>query len=429
MTSQTINLNTEKRQSLLIENLSIINPAVVSFNQSRHTNKIEETAVFINSNVLNYGSEFLSSQLATKKFWKDLKNKQTLANLKGRLIECPYGEEFINVQCKDCKHFYPVTRLTCLSPFCQDEKCVENRIKLAQEYLKSFKIKSKNLLHIIFSFEFCDKFTDKIKNEQSRVFNLLKKKMMKKYGVFYMMLIRDINKKPNNQIHPHYHSATLPLKDWRLFRHHLFEAREEIIKETGTKFSIKFAPQLKQGKLYSNQFSLFRYFANRLAGVFGDLKKQNTFGYSDVMSLETYFKTFYNKTKIRLINIRRRVPTPEACVLAMHIKAKRLKCPNCDSTNLEICLTSQLYKPPSNQRTAKAIIQETRGLSLNDVAGSLASPDGARYKLKVMNETGGLWHGVDWVEKHKEFYPEFYPQKQEMKISKENLNLIKEAKQ
>lgn len=367
------------------------------------------------SQVFSFDSFDISKVLELERFWFNHK----VNRFQNRIDSCP-DSDWMYSQCKNsqCLHIEKAFRITCMSPFCQHQECVQNRVRVARKYLEEFQIKSPKIHHVIFNFEFCDVFTDEIRRSHSKVFSLIRKKMIKRMGrKFYAVVVQDINRKANNKIHPHYHSAVLPMKDMRLFRWHLFKVRDEIEKQTNIKFTIKFLP-------FKNREQVFRYLSHRIAGVFGDLKRKRTFGYSDVMDNKTYFKTFYNRRKIRLINIKHS-PFPQEGVLALQISQPSQICPVCGVSEMEFRFEHQLVKPPPPITSSKAILQETKGLYLNDIAGSLCNPDSARFKTKAMQDSSGCWHGVDWVEKHKEFYPEFYPPKIEFKINKENLECLK----
>ncbi|GAH63582.1 unnamed protein product, partial [marine sediment metagenome] len=194
------------------------------------------------------------------------KYNQDLEKFVCRVEDCP-KMSWRSLVCSRCGRIVKqnIAKLTCLSPYCRDDECIKNRVRIAQAYFEALKIKSPNLLHIIFGFAYINRFTDEEKEKQARVFSLLEKEMERLGTPLHMVAVRDIKEidlKPLTPLYVHYHTANLPVKDWRKFRQNLYRAREKIIKKSGVEFSFKF-------KHYRNQRGLFKYFAHRVAGVFG----------------------------------------------------------------------------------------------------------------------------------------------------------------
>ncbi len=230
-------------------------------------------------------------------------------------------------------------KLSCLSPYCQDEDCIKNRYRIVFAYFKSLKFYSKNLLHTIFGFPHVKKFTREIRENHYRVFRELKKEMKRLGTPLKMVICRDVNGEKGD-LFVHYHTGNLPVKDWRKFRQNLYICREKIIKKTDIEFVIKF-------RHYRNTFKMFKYFANRVSGVFQNMEIEESFGYSKLMDIKEFYETFYNVRKIKLINLRRR---EAPSVLALMLDNPIEKCPDCGSNDVRLWPTDQIpsCKGPPN---------------------------------------------------------------------------------
>ena len=246
--------------------------------------------------------------------------------------------EWRHLRCNGCKEIlkHNAAKFSCLSPFCQEPECQQNRIRLIKAYLNTLKITSHNLLHIVFGFPHVQKISSSERKRYSHVFSSLKKYFK---GKLHMIVARDI-KKCDDGLYVHFHAAQLPVKDFREFRADLFRARKEIIKETGIKFTFRF-------KGYRNKENIYRYFSRRVAGIFGNIKKQQTYGYSDFMTIQEYFEGFYRSKKIQLIDLK---PRAKLSVLAIVLVDICKKCPFCGSEDIVLVPNGEIdgeEPPPS----------------------------------------------------------------------------------
>jgi len=259
-----------------------------------------------------------------------------------RIKGCP-DMPWASLVCDDCGHVNKksCTKLSCLSPFCQELECIKNRGKIVMAKLKSYKINSRMLLHIIFGFAHVEEFTKEVRAFHQKTIKKIQDEMKRLGTPLQMIICRDLNGKPGD-LYIHYHSANLPVKDWRKFRSNLFD----IQKKLGC-FSLKFVG-------YRNRFSLFKYFSKRVAGVFQNAcdDKDYTFGYDKLMDVREFFRSFYKIRKIKFINLS---PRAKPDVLASLLDNCPKKCDKCGSKNMKIVPddmlddflpTAKPYPPP-----------------------------------------------------------------------------------
>jgi hypothetical protein len=276
----------------------------------------------------------INARVDNPRFVKDYK----LFSLAERIIDCP-GMDYVSLVCPDCNRVVKLgcAKLSCLSPYCLDEECVKNRLRLSMLYFNLLKVKSKKLLHIVFGFPKCKVFSRDLRNKHSKMFSLLKKEMKKLGTPLKMIVVRDLNGSENN-LYVHYHTAQLPVQDWRKFRQNLYICREKILKKNNIEFSIKF-------KHYRKTWSLFKYFSYRVAGLFQNSDKEK-FGYQRLMDIKEYFSCFYKSRKVKLIGMK---PSPKASILALTLNNFIKVCPFCGKTHLELrpnSMINQEYPPP-----------------------------------------------------------------------------------
>lgn len=234
-----------------------------------------------------------------------------------------------------------VAKFSCLSPYCRDPFCIENRKRIATAYLKSLEIKSKNLLHTIIGFEHTGKFTKEVRDKHNLAFRLITREMKKLGTPLQMVVVRDLHGKKGD-VYIHYHTANLPVKDWRKFRENLFRVREKLKLKRGINFSIKF-------KHYRKIEGLFKYFASRIAGDFGDIKNENNYGYASIMDIEEFYDCFYKTKKVKFIGIS---PRAKLSILATMLNVLITECPYCHSKDLVLMGNDRIeqlglsFKPP-----------------------------------------------------------------------------------
>ena len=254
--------------------------------------------------------------------WNDY--EKGLESFAQRIESCS-SMDWLSLGCNSCgKMIKPnCAKLSCLSPYCMDKECVKNRMRLSMRYFNSLKIKSKKLLHIVFGFPKVIEFNRGIREQHNKFFRMLKKEMQKLGTPLRMVVVRDLNGEKRD-LYAHYHTANLPVKDWRKFRQNLFICREKIMKKMKIEFSIKFLH-------YRKTWSLFKYFSYRVAGLFQNSDKEK-FGYSRLMDLKEYYDCFYRSRKVKLIGLR--APSPQASILALTLDNLVDKCPHCSSKDI-----------------------------------------------------------------------------------------------
>ena len=265
-----------------------------------------------------------NSNIEKPETWNSYEAKINL--FQNRLDYCAHMS-WCSLICENCNEVvkHNAAKLSCLSSYCKNPECIENRIRLVKAYLASLKLYSRNLLHIVFGFEHMERFTKSTRIKHQKVFKMLQKEMLKRGTALHMVAIRDI-KKCKDGLYIHYHTANLPIKDYRKFMFNLFAARDKIIKQVGIKFAIK-------SKQYRNIKAIFNYFANRTAGLFGNIKTNNKYGYADLMNVRTFYDDFYKARKVQLYGLK---PRAKLSVLALVLNNNIRKCPFCASEDLKL---------------------------------------------------------------------------------------------
>ncbi len=249
-------------------------------------------------------------------------NNEGLEKLYYRIHSCK-DLPWASVVCDNCGTVVKkdATKLSCLSPYCQDSECVKNRKRLIWAYLKSLKIYSKTMLHIIIGLPRVGRFTRDIQKVHLIKLNLMKKEMKKLGTPLQMIVGRDLNGF-SGDLYVHYHCLNVPVKDWRKYWTNLHKC--------GLKFGF-----IVKWRHYRSKNKMYKYLAKRCAGVFqndgdGDC---DSFGYNKLMDLKEFYEDFYNTRKIRLFGIRRGVAPS---ILALLLDNLAVICPNCGGNHFDI---------------------------------------------------------------------------------------------
>ena len=278
-----------------------------------------------------------NERINNPKWNKDYK----VLNLAKRIINCP-EMEYCSLVCTACHKVVKVgcARLSCLSPYCLDEECVKNRMRLSMVYFNGLKIKSNKMLHIVFGFPKVKKFTKDLRSEHNKMFSMLKKEMKRLGTPLRMIVVRDLNGQEGD-LYVHYHTAQLPVKDWRKFRQNLYVCRDKVMKKMKMEFSFKFIG-------YRKTWSLFKYFSYRVSGLFQNSDKEK-FGYNRLMGIKEYYECFYRSRKVKLINLK---PSRlSVSVLALTLDNLIKICPFCGSNHLKLKPNSRIqecHPPPDD---------------------------------------------------------------------------------
>jgi len=205
---------------------------------------------------------------------------------------------------------------TCGVRYCKKIRCVLTRFALQVEVLKNNKrlIGLKKMDHFVIGFPEIDKqdFEDNfkaIKQKQERVMNSYFSKLRKKGFKVQAFKVLDFSIK-ENKIYMHYHFVAIPIqtKDKKSFMILCQSIRKEMLERQRVKlpFHLQFFGLKKKGALFS-------YLSLRAVGLYKfddkkepdykisnirklkDLIKSGKFMFlQDIVSVETYFKNFYN---------------------------------------------------------------------------------------------------------------------------------------
>lgn len=285
---------------------------------------------------LSYNQQYIEPQKQLDEPWTWSEYNRKLEIFASRVEGCKFME-WSSLVCPNCKNIVKpnVVKMSCMSPFCKDQECIRNKKRIALIYFNNLKITSKNLLHFIIGFPHVEKFTKEIRKQQQKVLTAFTIQMKKLGSSLRCVKVRDIEG-VKGDLYVHYHFGNLPVKDYRIFHRNLNKARELVSKRLQTPFIVK-------SKHYRNKKGLWRYFSHRIAGVFGDLKNNQSYGYQDLMDLKEFFDTIYNSRSLSIIGLRR----PEgASNLAFMIDNFPAKCQFCGEMHLKIIPNSMIEKPP-----------------------------------------------------------------------------------
>jgi len=277
--------------------------------------------------------------------------------------------EWGSIKCNVCNTIVKknAVKYSCLSPYCKQDICINNRKRIAYKILQSLNIKSRNLFHFIIGFPDVPRFTKDIRNTHSRQLAWINLEMKRLGTPLKMIRVRDIaiSKTNMNYIYVHYHCANLPVKDVRKFMQNLKSLRNK------AKF-----PMTMRIAHYRRIQSLYSYFSKRIAGLFEhkvhaskDAKASLStdsfsigyFGFQDICKndITQYFQDFYNTRTVSYIGLRR----PEgSSYVPLVIEANIKKCPKCQSSDFSLIPNSLLgipdpqfsTKPPPQTQNARS---------------------------------------------------------------------------
>ena len=287
---------------------------------------------------LHYAPDFISPDFRLDDFPREIV-KSPLDRLADRIEACPtlpWG----NIHCKtegcDAVLTEKPFKLSCLSNFCLDKECVENRKKIRLMKLKDYCIRSKKLYHFNMGFKDIPiaELDKKTRLLYHRAFKKFMKILKKLYPALYYLSVRDCNRPEGREdnIRLHYHVATLPHKDYRLFVSCVKTAMSQIQAETGLQCNYSL-------KGYQSTNAILNYFSKRSIGLFGHEKDNSLFGFRDMMNLEQYFKVFY-KTKTFNSNFSfRRHQTAELVAMLNNVPqiCPKCHCPTHHNTYFKEC--------------------------------------------------------------------------------------------
>ena len=190
-------------------------------------------------------------------------------------------------QCREGSCFKKVI-YSCHSIYCTCNKCKQVRVSRAEDRLYALKVKSKRMYHFtIGSDELSKKELQKYITKYMRIMRYPSKKSgALAYKLNYIKVF-DIGRgsyRKTKRYYLHFHIAIigekLPIK--------AFLARSKAVLKN-------IHPRLNLwGIGWRPTSSLLHYFACRMAGVLGE-KKSGYYYYPNVMGLEEYFQTYYNR--------------------------------------------------------------------------------------------------------------------------------------
>lgn len=298
-----------------------------SLEQTQHPTIPTASAVGMDADV------FLTSQLADLYLFDSFDFKISL--FLRRLINC-YKQKWAYVVCRYCGERIinnPVL-LTCLSPYCNNPECVENRRQLAYKKLKSYNIRASKLIHLIFGFERIMCFSPDIRREHHKIIDEFANEMEKLGTPLHIIIVRDLTGKSFDYF-IHYHGANLPVKDYRVFHRNINIAREKVCQKLSVGFTVR-------SKHYRSKEWMFNYFANRMAGIFGDVKANKNYSYQDIMGAKEYYLCFYNTRRIEHINLN---PSKRRGNVPFMLQELPDSCSNCGCKLFKLILVEN-WKPP-----------------------------------------------------------------------------------
>jgi len=332
----------------------------------RYTLGKEDTFVFP---LVRPGQEEQSSSTNSKKFlqkieiekqetinskltepWTWSKERYKLERLATRIEDCK-SMDWAHVCCKKCGNIVKKesVKLSCLSPFCQNSECIQNKKRIVMKYLRGLRIRSKVLYHFVVGFQPVKKITKELRAEYRKILKSVIKEIEKSHSKLHLIVVGDINKSENG-LRYHFHCASLPVKDFRLLASLIQRATQKITEQnnkSGTKKPISQSKTNVGVQLigYSNKKAIYHYFSKRASGVFGHATDETAFGYPDIMILKDYFDVFYKTKKIFLHNLKVRRGATEFINLLDNLPEK---CPYCGHEKFKI-IPKNIYKPPPDR--------------------------------------------------------------------------------
>lgn len=190
-----------------------------------------------------------------------------------------------------------------------DSCCFESRYVKAKKKLNSYKIYSERLLHVIVGFPTKPEFHRENKKQEEKKMCEFHRQM--KVVGFELKGLRIFDFQDKEDQYSHYHYALLPQKN----QHDFFRAVNRVRANSGGKFIVKMVG-------YRSKNTLFKYFAKRIAGKYGD--GSESFFLSDRMSVEKYVENFYNVRS--LVKISRRL---SCSIVPVSFKCEVCGCTRC----------------------------------------------------------------------------------------------------
>ncbi|GAH02186.1 unnamed protein product, partial [marine sediment metagenome] len=142
--------------------------------------------------------------------------QRRLERLSQRIKDCQYMD-WAHLVCKKCGNLIKkrALKLSCLSPFCKEPDCIENKKRLVMNYLQRLQIRSKTLYHFVIGFKPVEKITKELRLEYHKILKEVIKEVEKSHPKLYLIIVGDINKSEEG-LRYHYHIGSLPVKDFRL---------------------------------------------------------------------------------------------------------------------------------------------------------------------------------------------------------------------
>ncbi len=214
-----------------------------------------------------------------------------LENLKVRMASCN-AKANLHIHCANEECGHTETKKVVLHCFVRySDCCYRSRFVKAKKRLQSFNIHSSRLIHLTVGFPTMPEFHKKDKVVQQK---LLQKfhRMCKKAGI-ELKGIRVFDFQDRKEEYIHYHYALLPGNiDIRTLQ----KVRGELIAKTEQEFVVRIIG-------YRPKKSLFKYFAKRIAGCYGDFPNQ--FFLNQKITLLDYYKNLFNTRS--LVRVSRRL--------------------------------------------------------------------------------------------------------------------------
>jgi hypothetical protein len=312
------------------------------------------TSDFISSGAKKLFSNEINSNIQQSWTWNKFEEK--LESIRVRIKNCP-EMGYAYVCCRDCSNIISEKpyKLTCGLRFCKNPECVNKRITKNKLRLHSYKIYSKKLIHFEVGFAYVDRLDKKEKHFQEKIIKIFVEEMKKLGTPVNALKIFDIAEH-EGEYYLHHHFAQMPVKDYMQFVKNSQRARVRVIEKTGVPFVVHF-----EG--WRPKKSLFSYFAKRMAGVYGDVGKQNKFMLADVISIREYARDFFNVRSFVLIGSfpsRRR-----GNVLLLALSSPKT-CPFCGCEHFRLVPTESFKPPPPKLCPECGLIVDARDFCFND---------------------------------------------------------------
>jgi hypothetical protein len=266
------------------------------------------------------------------------------------------------------------TIASCGVRFCR--RCASTRYSRALSRLHDSGIKNKRLIHAILGFPSKPEYKRHDKLIYEKTMKLFFKKLKAAGMDFKGFRVFDYNDKKNPYIH--FHAGLKPI---RYDLKKISKIRQEVIDELGLPFIFRIVPGI-----YRSRNTLFRYFAKRMAGLYGDTgkhlyarKKGSSRPYPvyygfmlpDVMGLAQFSRELYDMRALATISYKApkgKAPKGKApkgllsCNIVPDYSEILLECPDCHSNYIrtsfkivkEYSETPDVPPPPSNSSNPRS---------------------------------------------------------------------------